>query len=173
MDRYQTALHSEIASQRERLAKLNEEIASLIVRREAFEDALAVYEETKSVHPVEQSNPVEEQSNPVECAGSKTASILNVIRESGGRGLTTSEIYEKTIGSDIRQPTVRNVLYNRKKDGVLEHLPNGRYRFPQKSGDASSDQATPPATFENRTDHPVHPVEPHAKGREAGTGGGT
>ena len=40
----------------------------------------------------------------------------------------------------------------------------------EKAGDASSDQATSPATSERRPDQPA---EPRAQGREAGTGGGT
>ena len=54
------------------------------------------------------------------------------------------------------------------RSGWTLAVPNGHDT--EKSGDARSDQATSPATFEHRTDHPV---EPHAKGREAVPGGGT
>ena len=161
MDRYQTALSSEITTHSERLVKLQEEIASLIVRREALEHALAVYEETKSVRRVEQSNPV----GPV---GSQTAFVLNAIRESGDRGLTTAEIYEKTseAGLTIRRPTIRSVLYHRKKNGVLEHFAGGRYRFPQsqanganteKAGDDFASERSSPALSDRRPDQPMEP----------------
>ena len=133
MDRYQTALRSEIIAHGERLVNLQEEISSLIVRREALEHALAVYEDTMSVRRVEQNNPVV----PV---GSQTAFILNAIRESGDRGLSTGEIYEKAAeaAQTIRRPTIRSMLYHKKKGGVLEHLPDGRYRFPQSQANGAN-----------------------------------
>ena len=103
MDRYQTALRSEIIAHGERLVNLQEEISSLIVRREALEHALAVYEDTKSVRRVEQNNPV----GPV---GSQTAFILNAIRESGDRGLSTGEIYEKAAEAGPNHPTPHHSL---------------------------------------------------------------
>ena len=173
MDRYQTALRGEIAAQGERLVALREEIASLTVRREALEHALAVYEEIKPSRM--------ERKAPLGRAGSRTAFVLNAIRESGDRGLTTGEIYGKTAaaGLTIQQPTIRSLLYQRKKSGLLEHLSDGRYRFLQPgangadtktAGDAASKQATSPATFERRPDQPA---EPRAQGREAVPGGGT
>ena len=161
MDRYQTVLRSEIAAHGERLVNLQEEISSLIVRREALEHALTVYEETKSVRRVEQSNPVGH-------VGSQTAFVLNVIRESGDRGITTAEIYEKTseAGLTIRRPTIRSVLYHKKKNGVLEHFADGRYRFPQsvvnganteKAGDERTDAGSSPALSDRRPDQPIEP----------------
>lgn len=164
MDRYQTALRGEIAAHGERLAELRKEIAALTVRREALEHALTVYEETK---------PARTQRRPLGRAGSPTAFILNAIQESGPRGLGTSEIYERIADAGLKtQATnIRSLLYQRKKAGVLEHLPNGRYRFPQrqangadteKAGDAALEQGTSPALLDYRPDQPV---EPPAQGR--------
>ena len=158
MDRYQTVLRGEIAAHGERLVKLREEIAALTVRREALEHALAVYEETKPARP--------EQRDPLGRAGSQTAFVLNAIRESGTQGLTTTDIYERIVaeGLTIQKATIRSLLYSRKKDGVLEHLPDGRYRFPQssangadtgKAGDDSPPESPSPAPFHSRPDQPA------------------
>lgn len=173
MDRYQTALRSEIVAHGERLVSLREEIASLTVRRDALEHALSVYEETKPLRM--------KQRAPLGRDGSQTSFVLNAIRESGARGLATTEIYEKIAdaGLTIQQATIRSLLYHRKKGGVLEHLADGRYRFPQspangadtgKAGDAHLDQGTSPALVDHRTDLPA---DHHAQGREAVPGGGT
>ena len=173
MDRYQTALRSEITAYGEQLAKLREEIASLTVRREALEHALAVYEETKPARA--------ERGGRLGRAGSKTAFVLDAIRKSGARGLATDDIYGKiaAAGLTIQQTTIRSLLYQRKKAGLLEHLSNGRYRFLQpgangadteKADDGFADPAPSPALSEHRTDHPV---EPRAQGREAVPWGGT
>ena len=171
MDRYQTALRGEIATHGERLVKLRDEIASLTVRREALEHALAIYEETKPSSPV--------RRRPLGRAGSQTTFVLKAIRESGARGLTTGEIYEELTkaGHSMQKATVRSLLYGRKKGGVLEHLPGGRYRFPQssangtdtgKAGDAHLEQGTSPALLDHRTDLPVESQQTRLR-----PGGGT
>ena len=173
MDRYQTALRGEIAAHGERLVRLRDEIASLTVRREALEHALAIYDETRPSSV--------ERRGSLGRAGSQTTFVLNAIRESGAHGLTTVEIYEKLTkaGHSMKKATVRSLLYGRKKDGVLERLPDGRYRVPQsrangadtgKAGDANLEQGTSPALVDHRTDLPV---DHHAQGREAVPGGGT
>ena len=127
MDEFQTAMRGEIAACGERLVKLHEENASLTVRRETLERALALYEETKT----SRSN----RHTPLGRAGSQTAFILDAIRESGTKGLTTSDIYEKiaTAGLTVKRGTIRSLLYGRKKNEVLERLSDGRYRFPKSS----------------------------------------
>ena len=127
MDKYQTAMRGEIAACGERLVKLHEENASLTVRRETLERALALYEETRP----SRSN----RHTPLGRAGSQTAFVLDAIRESGTNGLTTSDLYERIdkAGLTVQQTTVRSLLYTRKKDGVLERLPDGRYRFIESS----------------------------------------
>ena len=173
MDRYQTAMRNEIAAHGQRLVKLREEIASLTARREALEHALSIYEETKPVRS--------ERRRPLGRAGSQTAFVLNAIRESGTQGLTTGEIYAELAKAKLsmQQATVRSLLYSRKKAGLLERLPDGRYRFSQssangadagKAGDAHLEQGTSPTLLDHRTDLPV---EPRAQGREAVPGGGT
>ena len=158
MDRYQTALRGEIAAHGERLVELRKEIASLTARREALEHALAIYEETKPVRS--------ERRRQLGRAGSQTAFVLNAIRESGAQGLTTSDIYAELARArlSMQQATVRSLLYGRKKSGVLEHLPNGRYRFPrssangtdtEKAGDAHLEQETSPALSHSRSDQPA------------------
>ena len=148
MDRYQTALRGEIATHGERLVKLRDEIASLTVRREALEHALAIYEETKPSSPV--------RRRPLGRAGSQTTFVLTAIRESGTQGLTTGDIYAKIAkaGLSMRPATVRALLYDRKKKRVLERISAGRYRFLQssangadteKAGDAHLEQGTSPA----------------------------
>ena len=131
MDQYQTALRGEIAACGERLVDLHKEIASLAVRRETLERAMAIYEETKP--------PRLERRTPLGRAGSQTAFVLNAIRESGTKGLTTSDIYEgiAKAGLTIQRATVRSLLYNRKKDGMLERLSDGRYRFLKSSANGS------------------------------------
>ena len=171
MDRYQTALRGEIAAHGERLEKLRDEIASLTVRREALEHALAIYEETKPSSPV--------RRRPLGRAGSQTTFVLNAIRESGAHGLSTAEIYEELTkaGHSMRKATVRSLLYGRKKDGVLEHLPDGRYRFPQsrangadteKASDAHLEQGTSLALSRHRPDQPVESPQTRLR-----PGGGT
>ena len=158
MDRYQTALRSEIAAHGERLVELRKEIASLTARREALEHALAIYEETKPARS--------ERRRQLGRAGSATAFVLDAIRESGAQGLTTGEIYEALARArhSMQHATVRSLLYGRKKAGQLEHLPDGRYRFPQSSangtdtemaGDAHLEQGTSPALSHSRSDQPA------------------
>ena len=171
MDKYQTVLRGEIAAYGQRLEALREEIATLTVRREALEHALAVYEETKP--------PRQEHRNPLGRAGSQTAFVLNAIRESGTQGLTTGDIYAKIAkaGLSMQPATVRALLYDRKKKRVLERISAGRYRFPQssangadteKAGDAHLEQGTSPALFHSRPDQPVESPQTRLR-----PGGGT
>ncbi len=127
MDAYKTAMREEIASYGNRLEELRAEIAAVTVRREALEHALELYERTVPTKRERRSTP--RQLNP------NTTFVLNAIRESGTRGLTTPEIYQKVdeAGLEIPQHTVRSMLHVRKKSKVLEHLDDGRYRFPQPS----------------------------------------
>ena len=132
MDRYEIALRGEIGAYRERLSALRGEVASLTARWEALEHALDIYEKTKPSSI--------ERRDPPGRAGTKTAFVLGAIRESGAQGLTAGEIYEELAKArlSMQKATVRSLLYGRKKDGILERLPDGRYRFLQ-SQDKSTD----------------------------------
>ena len=134
MDAYRTALHDEIDSQGRRLEKLrakldelNAEMATLTVRRDALRHAMILYDRTKLSRRERSSQP--RRVNP------QAEFVLNAIRESGAQGLTAPDIYKKVddAGLEIPQHTVRSILHVRKKSRVLEHLSDGRYRFPQPS----------------------------------------
>ena len=131
MDAYRTAMREEIASHGNRLEELRAEISSLTVRCEALQHALALYERTMPTRPESRSH----QGR----LGPLATFVLNAIRESGAQGLTTPDIYQKIAeaGLDIPPHAVRSMLHVRKKSGVLEHLDDRRYRFPQSSANGA------------------------------------
>ena len=127
MDAYRTAMREEIESNGNRLEELRAEIAALTVRREALEHALALYERTMPSKRERRS--AARQLSP------HTAFVLDAIRESGSQGLSAPDLYRKIAAAGLEIPShaVRSLLHVRKKSGVLEHLDNGRYRFPQSA----------------------------------------
>lgn len=135
MDKFQAALRDKIAAYGERVMELRDEIAAVSARREELENTLALYAETMQPMP-------KPQPTTGARSGSRTAFVLKAVRDSGARGLSTGEIYDALEGAGLsmRPTTVRSLLYNRKKDGVVERLEDGRYRFPQSAGNG----ATPP-----------------------------
>ena len=131
MDAYRTAMNEEITSYGNRLEELHAEIAALTVRREALQHALALYNRTM---PARHERPSSQSR-----IGPQAAFVMDVIRESGAQGITTPDIYQKIAeaGREIPANTVRSLLHVRKKSGVLEHLDDGRYRFPQSSANGA------------------------------------
>ena len=148
MDAYRTAMREEIASYGNRLEELHAEIAALTVRREALEHALALYERTVPSKRERRSTP--RRLSP------HTAFVLKAIRKSGAHGLSTPEIYQKVAeaGLEIPSHTVRSLLHVRKKSGALEHLDDGRYRFPQPSANGAQppNSEAPAATTAGASD---------------------
>ena len=116
MDEYEAALWMEISTLREKAVELT-------ARREALELALTIYDEKK---------PSRSSRRPATArSGSQSATVLQMIRDAGSVGLTSAEIYERIEeeGMSIQPGTVRSLLYEKKKSGVLEHTEDGRYRF--------------------------------------------
>ena len=143
MDAYKTAMREEIASYGKRLEELHAEIAAFAVRREALEHALVLYERT--VPSTRERRGAPRKLSP------QTAFVLDAIRKSGAQGLTTPEIYRaiEEAGLEIPSHTVRSLLHVRKKSRALEHLDDGRYRFPQPSANGAqprNSEATAAAT---------------------------
>ena len=134
MDAYETALRSEINAYGIRMADIRVEIAALTLRREELERALSIYGQSMPAR--------HKQNSSLGRAGSQTAFVLEAIRDSGSAGLTTTDIYKKTAeaGLTIQQATIRSLLYGRKKDGILERLFDGRYRFPQAGSHPSNSE---------------------------------
>ena len=116
MDRYEAALQEEIAS-------LDRQVVELKVRRDALEHALIVYGQTRPVRVSHRA--------PSLRAGSQSAAVLDQILAAGTKGITTAQIYKWIEAQElsIRPGTVRSLLYEKKKAGILERTPEGRYRF--------------------------------------------
>lgn len=123
MDAYESKLQAQITQCGERLAQIKSEIAGLVVRQEALRDALAMYAENKPRRTVRKRASASR-------SGSKFGFILSAIGDSGARGLTPSEMFEKAkaAGVDIKRNTMRSQLWQSKGKGVLENV-DGRYRL--------------------------------------------
>ena len=116
MDEFETALRAEISILREKAVELT-------ARREALELALTMYEERRPSRSSRRTS----TARP----GSQSATVMKMIREAGSAGLTSSEIngWIEEEGLTIQPGTVRSLLYEKKKSGVLEQTEEGRYRF--------------------------------------------
>ena len=134
MDQYETRLRADIASCAEQIVQLRADINAQMVRKSTLEHALAVYEETKPRRAA--------SGGSTGRMGSYSSRVLEVIRQSGTRGLTTNEIYQKVeeAGIGVRSGNIRSLLYERRKSGILERLEDGRHRFVSSSVNGASDQ---------------------------------
>ncbi len=122
MDAYETTLRAEISSCNEKAAALRDEATAVEIRRKALSHALSLYAKARAG--------TIGGATGVRRDGSYTARVLDIVREAGSRGLATREIYQRLedSGEEVKQATIRSILYEKKKAGELERQDNGRHR---------------------------------------------
>ncbi len=161
-DVYQSKLQAQIQKCDERLRQIRNELAELVVRQKVLAEALELYVENKPRRAVKRS--------PKSRSVSKFGFIMNVIAESGQRGLMPAEMYARAeaAGVKVKRNTVRSQLWQRKDAGVLEQTPEGRYRMASAgknneagddhsvSDDETPDDSAPPGVSNGSGDVPLY-----------------
>lgn len=123
---YEQTLRTEIEQIEEQMGELLEQLQRLEVRADTLKHALKVYADCGAVSTVTSSGKRRGSRR-----GSRFKGILDYIKEAGEAGLTIEEMNRFAVrnGLKLKRESIRSNVWNLKRNGVLEHIGDSRYRM--------------------------------------------